>query len=137
MAPWKIAKETGESSSQNTDVLSDTSPRAIDTVKTWTQVFDILQYELINFPEESGYEVTETQATKLKYIAQSELHKIATRSRLMPYNDMIGWALENVDVSTRSIHNSQKVVVGSFRPEHIQVMYKLSQHSNTVIMSIS
>jgi hypothetical protein len=90
------------------------------------QVFDILQHKLINCPEESGYEVTETQATKLKYIAQSELHKIAARSRLMPYKDMIGWALENVNVSTRSIHNSQKEVVGSFRPEHIQVMYKLS-----------
>jgi uncharacterized protein YllA (UPF0747 family) len=76
MAPWKIAKAAGESVNPNTDVLSDTSPRAVDTVKTWTQVFDILQHELINFPEESGYEVTETQATKLKYIAQSELHKI-------------------------------------------------------------
>jgi hypothetical protein len=32
----------------------------------------------------------------------------------MPYNDMIGWALENVDVQTKSIFNSQKVVVGSF-----------------------
>jgi hypothetical protein len=39
---------------------------------------------------------------------------------------MIGWALENVDIQTRSNFNSQKVVVGSFRPEHIQVMYKLS-----------
>jgi len=44
----------------------------------------------------------------------------------MPYNDIIDWALENIDVSTRSVHNSQKVVVGSFRPKHIQVMYKLS-----------
>jgi hypothetical protein len=79
MAPRKMAKAAGESTSQNTDVLSDTSPRVVDTVKTWTQVFDILQYELINCPEESSYEVTETQATKLKYIAQSELHKIATQ----------------------------------------------------------
>jgi uncharacterized protein YllA (UPF0747 family) len=82
----------------NTNVLSDTSSRVVDTVKTWTQVFDILQHELINCLEESGYEVTETQATKLKYIAQSELHKIAARPRLMPYNDMIGWALENINV---------------------------------------
>ena len=44
----------------------------------------------------------------------------------MSYNDMISWALENVDVKTRSIINHQKVIVGSFRPEHIQVMYKLS-----------
>jgi hypothetical protein len=39
---------------------------------------------------------------------------------------MIGWALENVDIQTRSIYNSQKVVVGYFRPEHVQLMYKIS-----------
>jgi hypothetical protein len=63
---------------------------------------------------------------KLKYVAQSELRKIAMQSRLMSYNDMIGWALENVDVATKTIYNSQKVVVGSFQPEHAQVMYKFS-----------
>jgi hypothetical protein len=74
----------------NTDVLSNTSPRAIDTMKTWMQVFDILQYEMINCLEDSGDEVTETHATKLRYIAHLDLHKIATQPRLMPYNDMIG-----------------------------------------------
>jgi hypothetical protein len=108
------------------DVLSDTTPRAIDSVKSWTQVFEILEHEVINCPEDSGDEVDDTHEAKLRYIAQSELHKIVARPRLMPYNDMISWALENVDVQTRSIFNSQKVVVGSFRPEHIQVMYKLS-----------
>jgi hypothetical protein len=50
----------------------------------------------------------------------------------MPYNDMINWALMNTDVQTRSIMNHQKVVVGSFRPEHIQVMYKLSPVSKYI-----
>jgi hypothetical protein len=106
MAPRKMAKAAGESTSQNTNVLSDTSPRVVDTMKTWMQVFDILQYEMINYLEESRYEVTETQAMNLKYIAQSELHKIAMWLRLMVYNDIIGWALENIDISTRHIHNS-------------------------------
>jgi hypothetical protein len=44
----------------------------------------------------------------------------------MPYDDMISWALENIDVQTRSIFNHQKVVVGSIRLEHLQAMYKLS-----------
>jgi hypothetical protein len=106
-------------------------------MKTWTQVFDILQYELINCPDDSDDEETETQATRYKYVAQSELHKIAMRPRLMPYNDMIGWVLENVDLSTRSICNSQRVAVGSFQPEHFQVMYKLSQFPITFIMPLS
>ena len=70
MAPRKMAKATSEIMSQNTDVLSDTSLRYVDTVKTWRQVFDILQYKPINCPKELRYDVTETQAMKLKYIAQ-------------------------------------------------------------------
>jgi hypothetical protein len=76
MAPQKMAKEAGESMNPNTNVLSNTSPRVVDTVKTWTQVFDILQHNLINCPEDSGDKVTETHATNLRDIAQSELHKI-------------------------------------------------------------
>ena len=34
--------------------------------------------------------------------------------------------MEKVDIPTRIILNDQEVVVGSLRPEHIQVMYKLS-----------
>jgi hypothetical protein len=132
MAPRKETKAPGEGSSQNTDILSDTSPRSIDVVKSWTQVFNILQYELVNCPDDSGDDETEDLATKYKIVAQSELHKIAMRPRLFPYNDMIGWALENVDIPTRTIFNSQKVAVGSFRPEHLQVMYKLSLVSNFV-----
>jgi hypothetical protein len=44
----------------------------------------------------------------------------------MSYNDMINWALENIDVQTRSIINHQKVFVGSFLLEHLQVKYKIS-----------
>jgi hypothetical protein len=129
MAPWKMMKNpdaVGEDSNPNADVLSDTTPRATDTVKTWTQVFEILEREIINCPEDSAEEEDDTYTTKLRHIAQSELHKIVARPRLMPYNDMISWALEHVDVQTRSIINHQKVVVGSFRLEHMQVMYKLS-----------
>jgi hypothetical protein len=114
MAPRKLDKSAGESTNPNTYVMSDTSSRAIDTVRTWTQVFDILEHDLINFPEDFGDKVSETHATKLGYIAQSELQKIAMWSRFMPYNDMIGWALENVDISTRSIYNSQRLLLGLF-----------------------
>jgi hypothetical protein len=79
-------------------------------------VFEILEHEIINCSEDSDDEVDDTHEDKLRHISQLDLHKIATRLRLMPYNDMISWALENIDVQTRSIFNYQKVVVGSFRP---------------------
>jgi hypothetical protein len=61
----------------------------------------------------------------LQDIAESELHKVVARPRLVSYTDMISWALEKVDVPTRSILNEQGAVIDSFRPEHIQVMYNL------------
>jgi hypothetical protein len=69
MAPRKMAKAVGESENLNTDVLSDTSLRSIGIVKSWTQVSNILEHELINFPDDLGDEVTETHATKLRDIA--------------------------------------------------------------------
>jgi len=68
----------------------------------------------------------------LQDIAESELHKIATCSWLMAYNDMISWALDKVDIPTGSILNDQGAIIGSFRPEHIQVMYKLSPNPNFI-----
>jgi hypothetical protein len=42
------------------------------------------------------------------------------------YTEMVGWVLDKVDILRRSIQNEQGAIVGSFRPKHIQVMYKLS-----------
>jgi hypothetical protein len=110
----KKTDAVGEGSNMNAYILSNTTPRAIDTVKSWTQVFEILEHEVINFPGDFGDEVVDTHGAKLKIIAQFELHKIFAQPRLMSYNDMISWALENIGVQTRSIFNAQKVVVGSF-----------------------
>jgi hypothetical protein len=126
MAPRKTPKTTGESSGQGSDIISDTSPRSINTVKTWTQVSDVLQRELINCSDDSSGNEKEDISIKYKVVTQSEIHKIAARPRLLPYCDMIKWALDHVDIPTRTIFNEQKVAVGTFRPEHIWEMYKLS-----------
>jgi hypothetical protein len=90
MAPRKAPKkseEAGEISNLDGDVISDTMSHVVDSVKSWRQIFETLDYEIRNFPDDFRNERTEN---KLRDIAESELHKIATRLRLMPYNDMIG-----------------------------------------------
>jgi hypothetical protein len=122
MKPRKMMKKpdaVGEGSNPNADVISDTTPRTIDTVKSWTQVFKVLEHEIINCPEYFGEEVDDTHEANLIYISQSELHKIVAQLRLITYKDMISWALENIDDQTMSITNHRKVVVGSFRLEHL------------------
>jgi hypothetical protein len=90
------------------------------------QVFDVLEHEIIKWPNDSVEEEDNFFTSKLRHVAQSELHKIVAQPRIMPYNDMISWALEHVNIQTRSIINHQQVVIDSFRLENLQVMYKLS-----------
>jgi hypothetical protein len=58
------------------------------------------------------------------------MHKVAARPRLLPYYDMVRRALDHVDIPTRTIMNEQKVTIGTFRPEHLQAMYKLPTASD-------
>jgi hypothetical protein len=51
MALRKIAKKldaTGEDSNPNAYVLSDTTLGVVDTIKTWTWVFEVLEHQIIN-----------------------------------------------------------------------------------------
>jgi hypothetical protein len=123
MGPKK-SEDTTEISSPEGDVISDTTPHAIDSIKSWRQIYENLDCEMKNSPSDSE--------NHLRDIAESELHKIATRPRLMPYNDMVSWALDKVDILTRSILNDQGAIIHSFRPKHIQVMYKLSPNPNFI-----
>jgi hypothetical protein len=63
--------------------------------------------------------------TKYKIVVQSGMHRITARPRFFPYYDMIRWALDHVDIPTNTIMNGQWVTVDTFRPEHLQTMYKL------------
>jgi hypothetical protein len=130
MAPRKVSKADAESSGQGSDDVSNTSPRSIDTVKTWTYISDILQAKLVNCLDDSKDNEKDDLATKYKIIIQAEMHKIAARPRLLPYYDMIRWVLDHVDILTRTIISQHKVTIGTFRPKHLQVMYQLSPTPN-------
>jgi hypothetical protein len=84
----------------------------------------------VKFSYDSSDNEKDDLATKYKIVIQEEMHKIAARSRLLPYYDMIRWALDHVDILTMTIINEQKVTIGTFRPEHLQTMYHMSPTPN-------
>jgi len=126
MALWKTLKEATECPSQGSDIIYDTSPRRINTVKTWMYVSNILHFEWIDCSDDSSDDEKDDLSTKYKIVAQSEMHKIVARPWIFPYYDMIRWALDHVDIPTREILNEQKVAIETFQPEHLHAMYKLS-----------
>jgi hypothetical protein len=124
MAPKKAPKK-GEEQPEG-DIISDTTAAGvIHNIKSWATIADKMEGEL-SYSDDDG-------ENYLRNIANTGLHKAAARPKLVSYTDMVIWALDKVDVPTRSILNEQGEVAGSFRPEHIQVMYKLSpNHKHTL-----
>ena len=61
------------------------------------------------------------------------MHLVATRPQLLPYYDMIRWALDHVDLPSRTILNDRQDMIGTFRPEHIQSMCKLPATSEHIL----
>jgi hypothetical protein len=128
MAPRRAAKANVEVAAQGPDNVSDTSPRTSGSVSTWSSISNILQSGLVNCSDSDDDNldvVKDDMNTKYKTIVQSGMHLVATRPRLLPYYDMIRWALDHVDLPTRTIVNDRQAMIGTFRPEHIQSMYKL------------
>jgi hypothetical protein len=80
---------------------------------------------LVYYSDDSSDNEKYDLTTKYKIIIQSGMHKVAAKPRLLPYYDMVRWALYHVDIPTRTIINEQKVTIGTFRPEQLQAMYKL------------
>jgi len=92
----------------------------------------VLQPEVINWLDDSCDEEKDDMPTKYKIVSQAEMHKIVARPQLLPYYDMVRRALDHVDLLTRMIFNEQREAVGSFRPEHLQEIYKLSPTPNCI-----
>jgi hypothetical protein len=135
MAPRRAAKVNVEVAAQGPDNVSNTSPRAGGSVPTWSFISDILQSELVNYSNSDDDDndiIKDDLNTKYKTIVQSGMHLVATRPSLLPYYDMIHWALDHINLPTRTIINDQRTMVGTFRPEHIQSMYKLPMNSEYI-----
>jgi hypothetical protein len=115
MAPRKVSKATVEVSGQGSDNVSDTSPRSVDSVRTWSYIFEVLQSELVDVSDDSSGNEKDDLITKYKIIVQAQMHKVAARPCLLPYYDMVWWALDHVDIPTRTIINEQRVTIGNFR----------------------
>ena len=103
MPPQKASKESFEVSGQGSDNVSDTSPRSVDYVRTWSYVSEVLQSDVVNCSNDSSDNEKDDMTTKYKVIVQADMHKVAVRPCLLPYYDMIQWALDHVDIPTRTI----------------------------------
>jgi hypothetical protein len=84
----------------------------------------------VNCSDDSNDNERDDLATKYKILLQAEMHKVDAKPRLISYYYMIRWALDHVDIPTKTIISEHNVIIGTFRPEHLQAMYQLSPTPN-------
>jgi hypothetical protein len=56
MVPKKAPKkseDTEEMRNPEGDIISDTTPHAIDSIKSWKEIYELLDYEIKNSPADS------------------------------------------------------------------------------------
>jgi hypothetical protein len=79
MAPKKAPKKNEDQ--PEGDIISDTTTSGVHSVKSWARISEKLEDELKYADPNSE--------NHLRDIAESELHKVVSRLRLVTYTDMI------------------------------------------------
>jgi len=106
-------------------LISDTTCLGLRRT-TWQSTYNLLEAE--------GPKVTEIQATAdsthksegtLKDLADSFLHRIAARERMLPYTDVVKWTIEEIPITDRTFCTVDGRIFGSFQPESLRKMYHL------------
>ena len=89
MAPRKAAKANVKVTRRGSDNVTDTSPQSVESIPNWSFVLDILQFELVDYSDDSDDNERDNLNTKYKIVVQSGMHRVAARPRLFPYYDRI------------------------------------------------
>jgi hypothetical protein len=58
-------------------------------------------------------------------LADSFLHRIAAREQILPYTDVVKWAIEEIPITDRTFITKDGRIFGSFKPEDLRQMYHL------------
>jgi hypothetical protein len=75
MAPRKASKANVEVSGQGSDNVVDTSPQSVESIKTWSFVSDVLQFELVDYSDDSSDNENDNLTTKYNIVIQSGMRK--------------------------------------------------------------
>lgn len=87
------------------NLLENEGPRIIQIKETWdaTTSFEASYFE----------------------VASSFLHKIVARPKIFPFNDMIKWLIDNINISECAFQTSRQEVMCSVTVEDLKIMHHI------------
>jgi len=106
-------------------LISDTTCLGLGKT-TWLSIYNLIEAEE---PEVTIVQATADSTWKsdatLKDLADSYLHWIAAREQILPYTDVVRWAIEEVPIINRTFCTMDGRVFSSFQPDDLRQMYHL------------
>lgn len=108
-------------------LISDTTCTGLPST-TWQGTYNLLEAEQPEktVTEASVDELRKSEAT-LKDMADSFLHRIAAREQVLPYTDVVRWAIEEITLTDRTFHTKDGRIFSSFKPDDLRRMYHLPE----------
>ena len=58
-------------------------------------------------------------------VACSFVHKVAARTKVLPYTDMVKWEINHLNIKDRNFKDSRRKNIGYFRADDLKAMYNL------------
>jgi len=104
-------------------LISDTTYLGLGQA-SWESIYNFMEVE---DPKEIEEETTRYGTDKLentlKDLDYSYLHRIEARTKVLPYNDVVRWVIESINITYKTFFTIYVRMFGSFRVEDIKAMY--------------
>jgi len=108
-------------------LISDTTCQDCGKI-SWKGIYDMLEKEN---PKVTEGHATADGSAELKNtlgdLADSFLHRIAASPKVLPYNDMVKWVIESINIVDMTLFTIEGRMFGSFKPEDLKKMYHLPE----------
>jgi len=108
-------------------LISDTTCLGLGNT-TWQNIYNLVEAEE---PQQTSVQASVGSSRKsdatLKDLADSYLHRIAAREQILPYTDVVRWAIEAIPITDRTFCTVDGRIFGSFQPNDFRQMYHLPE----------
>ena len=120
-----MVQPIAEPGTKKKGLISDTTCLGLRRT-TWQGTYNLLEAEGPKMTEiEATTDSTNKSEGTLKDLADSFLHRIAAREQMLPYTDIVKWAIEEIPITDRTFCTKDGWIFGSFQPESLRQMYHL------------
>ena len=117
-----IGQHTADPGPSKKGLISDTTCLGLGNT-TWQSIYNLVEAKEPQLTSvQAAADPTRKSDATLKDLADSYLHQIAAREQILPYTDVVRWAVEEIPITNRTFCTIDERVFDSFQPNDLRQM---------------